>query len=531
MIITTRSALLRATGPLTTRRVCLVCSKRSFTTFPPPPPPVFTTPKTSGMASMLAPLTVELDKLAPRFEIQSHQIQIIRGPAEFYSTLKERILKAKKRIFLATLYIGKTEHELIETIRQALLKEPELKVSILSDALRGTRETPNPSCASLLAPLVKEFGTERVEIRMYHTPNFRGLKKKVVPKRLNEGWGLQHMKLYGIDDEIIISGANLSSDYFTNRQDRYHLFSCPNLTGYFAGIHNAVCSISYRVLPGTKAEGGYRLEWPETNPAPLPTEEPIKYKIAATALLEPLIRVSSTVQDLTPVNGKTIVYPLAQFTPLLHPADTSTEHPGLSAVLSLLSREDFSTSRWMFTAGYFNIQPALKELLLASRSAQGTVLTAAPEANGFYGSKGVSNMLPPAYTLLARRFLKDVNQAGKGNNIELREWRRGIVGKDPDAWTYHAKGVWVTLPNEENPSITLVGSSNYTKRSYSLDLEVNTLVVTEDEKLKKQLGEEVKWLKEDSKRVTKEDFERTERRVSWRVRVAMWIVGAIGGQL
>ena len=79
-------------------------------------------------------------------------------------------------------------------------------MSILSDALRGTRETPNASCASLLAPLIEEFGADRVTIRMYHTPNFTGLKKKVVPKRLNEGWGLQHMKLYGIDDEVIMSG-------------------------------------------------------------------------------------------------------------------------------------------------------------------------------------------------------------------------------------------------------------------------------------------------------------------------------------
>lgn len=41
---------------------------------------------------------------------------------------------------------------------------------------------------------------------MYHTPNLTGLKKKYVPKRINEGWGLQHMKLYGVDDEIIMSG-------------------------------------------------------------------------------------------------------------------------------------------------------------------------------------------------------------------------------------------------------------------------------------------------------------------------------------
>jgi phosphatidylserine/phosphatidylglycerophosphate/cardiolipin synthase-like enzyme len=104
------------------------------------------------------------------------------------------------------LYIGKTEHELIETISHALRDNPDLKVSILTDALRGTRETPNPSCASLLCSLVSEYGSERVEIRMFHTPNLTGLKKKWIPKRINEGWGLQHMKLYGVDDEIIISG-------------------------------------------------------------------------------------------------------------------------------------------------------------------------------------------------------------------------------------------------------------------------------------------------------------------------------------
>jgi len=120
-----------------------------------------------------------------------------------------KILRASDRIYLSTLYIGKTEHELISTIREALQNQPNLKVSILTDALRGTRETPEPSCASLLAPLVADFGPDRVEIRMYHTPNLTGLRKRIIPKRINEGWGLQHMKLYGVDDEIIISGCEL----------------------------------------------------------------------------------------------------------------------------------------------------------------------------------------------------------------------------------------------------------------------------------------------------------------------------------
>ncbi|KAI5308169.1 CDP-diacylglycerol--glycerol-3-phosphate 3-phosphatidyltransferase, partial [Ascosphaera atra] len=118
-----------------------------------------------------------------------------------------KILSAKRRIYLSTLYIGNAEYDLILAISTALKNNPDLKVSILTDALRGTRESPKSSCASLLAGLVKEHGSERVEIRMFHTPKFRGLKKKIVPKRINEGWGLQHMKLYGIDDEIILSGC------------------------------------------------------------------------------------------------------------------------------------------------------------------------------------------------------------------------------------------------------------------------------------------------------------------------------------
>ena len=109
------------------------------------------------------------------------------------------------------MYIGKSEYELLAVLNERLRENPDLKVSILTDALRGTRETPKASCASLLAALVEEHGSDRVEIRMFHTPNLVGLRKRYIPRRINEGWGLQHMKLYGIDDEIILSGCETFS--------------------------------------------------------------------------------------------------------------------------------------------------------------------------------------------------------------------------------------------------------------------------------------------------------------------------------
>jgi CDP-diacylglycerol---glycerol-3-phosphate 3-phosphatidyltransferase len=64
-------------------------------------------------AGVLAPFTNELDKIAPSFRIRASQVHVIQTPAGFYETLKAKIRTAKKRIFLATLYIGKSEKELV----------------------------------------------------------------------------------------------------------------------------------------------------------------------------------------------------------------------------------------------------------------------------------------------------------------------------------------------------------------------------------------------------------------------------------
>ncbi|KAL2020565.1 hypothetical protein VTK56DRAFT_8153 [Thermocarpiscus australiensis] len=481
---------------------------------------------------MLAPFASELDRIAPSFRINGSQIQILQSPAEFYETIKDKIRNAERRIFLSTLYIGKSEKELIATLQETLRAKPELKLSILTDALRGTREAPNLSCASLLAPLIAEFGPERVEIRMYHTPNLTGLKKKYIPKRINEGWGLQHMKLYGIDDEIILSGANLSNDYFTNRQDRYHLFSSKDITEYFSNLHDAVSSLSFLVRPSS-SPAGFEMVWPENNAAPSPLDDPKQFVTESTGFLAGLISPRTaplTAHDTTPLEKRdTSVYMLAQFSQLLSP-DTSTELPAITHVLKTLSSPQYANSSWTFTAGYFNPAPALTKLLLSTQSHNNMVITASPFANGFYKSPGVSGLLPDAYTLLARRFVRAVHQHQREASTVLREWRKGTVG-EPGGWTYHAKGLWVTLPGNKDPSISLVGSSNYTKRSYSLDLEANALILTENEELKKRLGDEQRWLQEHTSIVTRDDFAKADRRVGLKVRTAMMIVQLVGGAL
>ena len=543
------------------RRITTYAIKRSFlkrsqqwhirqrqmsTTTPLPNPP------SSTHAAVLGGITTELDRIAPRIDLRADQIEILEGPSAFYDTLKNKIKQARKRIYLSTLYIGKSEHELVSCIRQALQQNKDLKVSILTDALRGTRETPEPSCASLLSPLAVDF-PDQVEIRMYHTPNLTGLRKRFVPKRINEGWGLQHMKLYGIDDEVILSGANLSRDYFANRQDRYHMFSSKRVADYFARIHYTMCRVSFLLEPRIPS-GSYDLVWPRDNAAPSPLEDPKSYVTAATELFKPLIAASTSSQAPSSSQNtafNTTIYPLFTL-----PRSLNNELPALQ---SLLSTPLPNGSSYLFTAGYFNPDPAITASLLAASSnlhassdnrsdVLTTVVTASPWANGFYGSKGVSGMLPPAYTLLSRRFLHAANQTAPGA-VTLREWRRGTVGL-MDGWTYHAKGLWLTLPSSAaswaqktgesavampspfpGPSVTIIGSSNYTVRSYNLDVEVGAIVVTTDAGLQERLRREEENLLQYSKVVTEEDLKGGERRVGWRVRAAMWIVRIVGGSL
>jgi CDP-diacylglycerol---glycerol-3-phosphate 3-phosphatidyltransferase len=247
---------------------------------------------------------------------------------------------------------------------------------------------------------------------------------------------------------------------------------------------------------------------------------------------------SATLQQLmlpgskSPVGeGKdTKVYMLMQMTQLLRP-DGSTELPAITHVLRTLAKPEYAQSSWTFTAGYFNPARSLTKLLLSTASQNNnTVITASPHANGFYKSPGVSGLLPDAYTFLAHRFLKSVHEKGRDSSITLKEWRNGTVS-EPGGWTYHAKGLWVTLPGDHKPSMSIVGSSNYTKRSYSLDLEAGALIVTKNQALKARLGDEQLWLQSHASQVTRDDFAKNDRRVGLNVRIAMWIVQILGGAL
>ena len=483
--------------------------------------------------------TLLSQSLKTKFFFKPQQIEIIEKPKDFYDSLKQGISNAKERIFFASLYLGKNEQELIQCVSHALQKNKNLKVYFMVDGLRGTRETPLPCSASLLATLVRDHD-DRVDIRCYKTPRIFGLKESLIPKRFNEGLGLQHMKIYGFDDQVILSGANLSTDYFTNRQDRYYCFRSKSFADYYFKLHQLISKLSFRALY-SENNAKYQLVWPDDNLAVNPQRNRQRFLSQASTVLKTFLEKDHTKDSLDEDTSSypTVVYPVSQFTPLFNTFETlphryqdskhdySTEKPTILRLLDHIGGLQKTCINWTFTAGYFNMLPEIKQRLLMNsvqgKHTCGKVITASAHANGFFESKGISKYLPEAYMHLAYKFLREV--ARNGSQIDLYEWKKGIVTR-PDGWSYHAKGIWIGEGSNQPPTVTIVGSSNYTKRAYKLDLESNCIINTRDPLLQEKMQRELENIMANSEKLSLQTFkDDPSKQVSNGVKLATRLLG------
>jgi CDP-diacylglycerol--glycerol-3-phosphate 3-phosphatidyltransferase len=78
----------------------------------------------------------------PCFEVYSSQIEIIEEPFDFYLSMIKLIKSAKERIVISSLYLGtgKMEEFLVDQLYKALNSNPNLKLTILLDKSRSSRE-------------------------------------------------------------------------------------------------------------------------------------------------------------------------------------------------------------------------------------------------------------------------------------------------------------------------------------------------------------------------------------------------------
>ncbi|KAJ3087086.1 CDP-diacylglycerol--glycerol-3-phosphate 3-phosphatidyltransferase [Quaeritorhiza haematococci] len=456
--------------------------------------------------------------MAPVFPVTPTNVKILNEPRDFYGALKDGILNAQKRVVLASLYIGSEQTELIDVLRKALMTNPELTVDILIDYLRGTRGGPFRSSAGLLQPLIDQFPT-RVRVHLYHTPQLRGLVKQLCPPRFNEGFGLQHMKIYAFDDSVILSGNGRSTSRsaisFSETQSKALRRHTPvNISPPSTTTIHAVSDIVHR----------FRDRWMAHT-----------HEFRSVLLMDHEPRSS----QFTPHNSKqqlkmsdkeiTVVVPTIQ----MGPFGIRDDEQILEAVLASTSPRPYSNetssttdtsqrgvtrhggSLVTLSSAYLNFPSRILDLIWKSAS-RFRVLTAAPQANGFFNSKGVSRHIPAAYTYLEQVFLRAASERGKSaDDLTIFEYNR-------EGWTFHAKGLWITTDRTDSagPYLTIIGSSNFGVRSFERDLEAQALIITNNKELQEGMNENLKFLFENATPISADALEVPPRRVHPLVKVA-----------
>ncbi|KAH0827117.1 hypothetical protein J3R83DRAFT_4805 [Lanmaoa asiatica] len=481
-----------------------------------------------------------LSATQPYIQLDHSAVHLLHNPSAFYSNLIDIVRSAKRRIFLSSLYIGPSEHQLVPSLDTALRQNSSLHLHLTLDYNRSTRPGPDSPVLALL-PLLRAHAS-RVHLSLFRSPKLSGPVTTLVPPRFNEGWGTWHPKIYGADDHVIISGrvfpflarpradwhnsANLNRSYFTNRQDRYLLFKGqPTLADYCFSFLQLISSFSYNVFssPGKDAPV---IQWPD------PSIQPWKIQSKVHTALS---QFQASRLTSSPPTGDTVLFPVIQGGQF----NIREEERTLSILFDHLASHHSNrapTPAITWTSGYFGLYKPYQDMILKSPAAC-DVIAASPkvhipsrspclanlsQANGFYGSRGLSGLIPEGYTLLEQKFMRAVRAAGRLSDqrddaVTLSEWER-------HGWTYHAKGsIWLSPSKDSPPVLTMFGSTNLNSRSANLDTELSFVMVTSSQALQQTLHDEVGSL-----RRWAGPWRGADRKVRWRTKA---IVGLVSGML
>ncbi|CAH1795231.1 unnamed protein product, partial [Owenia fusiformis] len=526
-----------------------------------------------------------MKKIAPVFPVNGNKIKVLYQPAEFFTALKDNVSKAQHRIVIASLYLGSghLEQELIDCIYKAsqLSKENNgnLKVDILLDHTRGSRGKVNSR--TMLLPLLQDF--ENVSVALYHTPDLRGWLRRVMPEKFNETIGLQHMKIYLFDDTLIISGANLSNDYFSNRQDRYVMLeNCKDLSDFYSNLIQTTSTFSMQLQPDNseklsqdfpyhpykdrdggkkfKAEAKQRIDnlihqYMQSEPPGVPSasgDMPQKHNTS------PEVKnvLFETIRSYTTgVNPNTIPTDLNPSMQNIH-ANQQNDHIGnhvdpkdhKSCIQNKKTKED-TPDTWVFPL----IQMGQLGVFMDNYVTEG-LLVSAPDASNLHLTSGYFNLTDEYLNtiLLNSKADYDILMAHPEANGFFTA--RGILGAIPPAytriaklfndrliqhkqenriklceyfrkdWTFHSKGLWYYLPGDKLPVLTLIGSPNFGYRSVYRDLESQLAIVTENQELRQQLHLEQQKLYSLSTPVNAETFRQPDRYVPMWIRLVIRVI-------
>jgi len=397
------------------------------------------------------------------FPVSESAVEVLTadGPTGFHRKLRQMIRSASRRISLGSLYLGtgQLEVELLEDIRFALRRSPNLQVQIVLDHSRARRNTPNGTSVSFTHSLLREYPSQ-VALYLHRMPQFRGMATWL-PSPLNECLAVCHFKALTADDATILTGANLSDEYFHCRQARYLLVRDSAFVEMTDAFVTLAAQHSHRILPATNGRA-----------------QQLDCELDPRGLGDAVLRCVSRFES-PPQGHTTYLVPVFQ-----HPElGMQQERDLLCEMLAWPDGDLVITTPYPnFPSAYVD---AIKARLGNSGPAQTMVIAPSGNCHGFSTGRGPKALVPGIYRNreqdLVERVRHDASSAAEPGTLELRHYER-------PGWVFHSKGVWFTTPDA---CATVIGSSSFGERSVLRDFDMSCLLVTNDPGLRQDLLSEV----------------------------------------
>lgn len=493
------------------------------------------------------------------FDVPAANIIPLGEPSDYFAALVRGCETAKSRISMAYFYTTTNSREqtlmntLADRCRTTFESGSQIQVDICVDAFRTGApcrtkgpvrlDTTHPvlcyeSGRHLLVELLQAVpDMSKVHIGMLQLPKTRSSKlvnalpRKFKP-RVGQVRAVSHMKFFVFDNDVVITGANVSKSYFTNRQDRYVLFrDVPALANHLQRFVKQLNSIPHsfalwrdgtvqqvEMMQSLVAAAGPiqapmqvhddahgRNGLPPFSMPKCSRKDNAAYRAALAAVLLQYSTQTTDIGSAAVPPGAARIWPAWQLGDVsVHRIDEVTLSllrglgPAPSAAVSGGDARRPATCD--IATGYMNLTDELLHTIIAETHPQSTIrlLTCSPESMDFAdGGNCFSTGVKLSYSSLTKRVNRTIQRAGRassGSNpsdntapgVMICEYCR-------PKWTFHGKGIWLEqAPHGSLPAkmLTSIGSSNFGMRSSNRDIELQLFVSTEDPELVHRLAAE-----------------------------------------
>lgn len=422
--------------------------------------------------------------LGPGFRINGSKVDVLNSCTEFYESIIERIKNAQNRVILSALYFG--TDNLTSNVMEAIsdrLAHSDVEVKIVSDFLRSSRNDGHYS---------KIFKTANPS----NSPNFQyylftasGTNIERLPASLREIYGVHHMKFMIFDDSVIITGANLSETYLSNRHDRYYILNdCKDICDYLELIVDTLSPFCYKVLNNGD------LESPLSN---ISNSNMDQYVQSIKTSIETLMSREASSSENSSIDDEadTIIYPTIQY----GKSNMTNINDFLAEYLEFCSK---TKGLIHLTSAYINFDQKFLDKIdtFLINDSKIEMILPNPLTNSFHNSGYIKSHVSGMYALFIKKLVEKYSLNSKA----------GLYEYTFSGQSYHAKGIWFTKAGENWPNFTVIGSSNFNERSRVRDLELNFALHTTNQKLRKLMATEINTIKQNITQIQPSNFEKSE---------------------